>query len=60
MGKKPLVQKESKMRISLKKENRAGDKETEVSPEISPVILVPAAETTTLKLLTRRPPPPFP
>ena len=37
----------------LEKENRAGDKETEVSPEMSPVIPAPASETTTPKLLTR-------
>ena len=44
----------------LEKENTARDKETEVSPEISLVIPAPATETTTPKLLTRRPPPPFP
>ena len=44
----------------LEKENRAGDKETEVSPEISPVIAAPVTETKTPKLLTGRSPPPFP
>ena len=44
----------------LEKENRAGDKDTKVSPEISPVIPAPTAETTTPKLLTGRPPPSFP
>ncbi|KAL5541988.1 hypothetical protein UlMin_009698 [Ulmus minor] len=44
----------------LEKENRARDKEIEVSPKISSVILAPATETTAPKLLTGRLPPPFP